>query len=306
MIIDVHVHLTVPGFVRGKFVRQNAQAGAAVYNKVHNANLDISGYMDMLKGTVDPDGSKLIANMDKAGIDKAVIFGVDWAYGFTGEPRVSNREQNKIHADMAKKWEGRFIALAALDPRRPDLMDQAKQCIEEWGMRGFKIMPAAGFYPIDPICFPLYEKCADWKVPILFHSGGGEAQWQYSQPMYIASAAHTYPEVKMVMAHAGGESWLAARQAAMMMPNVFLDLSVRQMDYLINRNSFYRWLRDMIDWSGPWKIMFATDTPMPNFWLPMDEWVKAIKEPQTTEVKFTSEEIDLVMGKAAEAVFDLS
>ena len=48
----------------------------------------------------------------------------------------------------------------------------AKQCIEEWGMRGFKLHPSAGFYPNDPVCFSLYEKCAEWGVPIVFHSGG--------------------------------------------------------------------------------------------------------------------------------------
>jgi predicted TIM-barrel fold metal-dependent hydrolase len=258
----------------------------------------------MLKDRVDPDCRQLIQTMDKAGIDKSVIFGVDWAYAVTGEPRVSNREQNRTHAEMAKKWEGRLIALAALDPRRPDIIDQAKQCIEEWGMRGFKLHPSAGFYPNDPVCFPLYEKCGEWGVPIVFHSGGLEFHWEFGQPMYIASAAERFPEVKMVMAHAGTESWQQALLAATALGNIYLDISVRQLDFRMNREKFYEWLRNLIDWAGPWKILFASDAPLPTFWLPQEEWVKAISQPQTN-VPFTREELDIIMGKAAQAVFSI-
>ena len=33
-------------------------------------------------------------------------------------------------------------------------------------MKGFKLMPSAGFRPNDSLCFPFYAKCADWGVPI--------------------------------------------------------------------------------------------------------------------------------------------
>ncbi len=304
MIIDAHVHLTVPGFVKGKFLVFNARGAAYRYNKLFKANMTVDEYIDSIKGRADPDCSKLIATMDEAGIDVSVIFGVDWAYARTGEPRVSNREQNRFHAEMAKKWKGRFIALAALDPRRPDVMDQAKEAIEEWGMKGFKLHPSAGFFPNDPVCFPLYEKCAAWKLPIVFHSGGGEGNWVCGQPMYIATAASQYPEVKMVMAHAGAESWPTAVAAAASLPNVYLDISVQQRVYRKNPKKFYQWLREIIDEADPWKVLFASDAPLPNIWVPHVEWVKAIKEPNT-DVPFSREELDIVMGKAAQAVFNI-
>lgn len=304
MIVDTHVHLVHPGFVRGKFLLSNARMGTHIYNRVHKTNITPSQYIDLLKVKVDPDCSKLIESMDTLGIDKSVIFGVDWAYAVTGEPRISNREQNRIHADMAKKWGGRLIPLASLDPRRPDAIDQATEAIEEWGMRGFKLHPSAGFFPNDPVCYPIYEKCADWGVPIVFHSGGIELNWEYGQPLYIASAAEHFPEVKMVMAHAGLESWSQARLAASALPNVFVDISIRQWDFHVNSEKFYGWLRDFVDWAGPWKVMFASDAPMPTLWVPQDEWVKAIKDPETI-VSFSREELDIIMGKAAQAVFNI-
>ncbi|MBW1799781.1 MAG: amidohydrolase [Deltaproteobacteria bacterium] len=304
MIVDTHVHLVIPGFVKSKFITGNARMAAQIYNRIHNTNITPGQYIDLLKERVDPDCTKLIETMDKAGIDKSVIFGVDWAYAVTGEPKVSNREQNRIHADMAKKWDGRFIPMAALDPRRPDVLEQATEAVEEWGMKGFKLHPSAGFYPNDPVCFPLYEKCSDWGVPIVFHSGGLEFHWEFGQPMYIASAAERYPEVKMVMAHAGTESWQPALLAASALANVYLDISVRQWDYRVNSEKFYEWLRNLIDWAGAWKILFASDTPLPTFWVPQDEWVKAIKEPNT-KIPFSREELDIIMGKAAQAVFNI-
>jgi predicted TIM-barrel fold metal-dependent hydrolase len=110
----------------------------------------------------------------------------------------------------------------------------------------------------------------------------------------------------MVMAHAGGESSAQALNAAMVLPNVYLDISVMQLNYKLNPDYFYRWLRNLIDWATPWKILFASDAPMPTFWVSNEEWVQAIKEPKTKEVKFTSEEIDIILGKAAEQVFDFS
>jgi len=124
---------------------------SSLYNRVHKTNITPDDYIAMVRDRSDPTGEKLIAAMDEAGIDKSVIFGVDWAYGVTGEPKVNNREQNKYLADYAKEFEGRFIPLAALDPRRPDVIEQATEAIEEWGMKGFKLMPSAGFKPNDSL-----------------------------------------------------------------------------------------------------------------------------------------------------------
>jgi len=87
------------------------------------------------------------------------------------------------------------------------------EAIEEWGMQGFKLMPSAGFKPNDRLCYPLYEKCTEWQVPIVFHSGGLEFNWELSSPNFIATAAEDFPDVPMVMAHAGLESWEQCRLA---------------------------------------------------------------------------------------------
>ena len=50
--------------------------------------------------------------------------------------------------------------------------------------------------------------------------------------------------------------------------------------------------------------MFGSGFPNPQVSTPEAEWVKAIQQPQTT-IKFTKDELDMVMGKTAQAVFDI-
>lgn len=305
MIIDVHVHLTMSGFVRGNFLRANAAVASYLYNRIHGSSITPDNYIASLKANIDPDGDKLLTIMDKAGVDKSVIFGVDWAYGRTGEPRISTKEQNRIHANFAKKHPNRFVALAALDPRRPDALELAQEFKEDWNMSGFKLHPCAGFYPEDNAFYPFYKMCADWKVPILFHSGGLEGNWTTAHPARIATVAEHFPDIKVIMGHAGMESWQIAAAAAAFLPNVYLDISViGQWMYCRNPQKFYRWLRNLIDEVGPSKVLFASDRPLPASWISDVDWVKAVNEPKT-DIAFSREELDLIMGKAAAAIFGL-
>jgi len=305
MIIDAEVHLVGSGWVRGKYVIAAARAESAKYNLAHKKKVTPEEYLlKYMRPFVDPNADMMVENMDEAGINMAVIWNVDWAYALTGEPRVSNREQNKIFAKVAKRHPGRFWPFFAIDPRRPDAMEQFREGIQDWGMKGLSLYPAVGFYPDDPICFPFYEKCAEWGLPVILGSGGGEAHWQHGQPMYIASAAEMYPDVKFIMAHCGLESWEQAMLAARLLNNVFVDISMRQWQLKLRPQRFYNWLRDMIDESGVWKIMWASDWPSQENIVPRAEWLKAIKEPQT-DVEFSREEIEIILGKAAQAVFGI-
>jgi predicted TIM-barrel fold metal-dependent hydrolase len=307
MIIDAHMHLSGTGWVRGKYLRFVWKMYVTEYNRVHKTNKTIDDFKDMLTAmkpsVVDPQGDGVIELMDKAGVDKAVIFPVDWE-AVTGPPNVPVRDQNKAHADAAKKHKGRFIPVYALNPTRGNALDLAKEGIEEWGMRGFYFMPASGFRPDDPVCFPIYEKCVEWKVPVIIHSGKEIAHWDYCHPFRIANVALMYPDLKVVIGHAGTRIYRREAIEASIVPNVYMDFSEYQGFWHLQPGYFYQWLRDAIDACGPEKVMFGSGFPNPNVLTPEAEWVKAIKEPKTS-VKFTKEELDWVMGKSAQAVFDI-
>jgi predicted TIM-barrel fold metal-dependent hydrolase len=308
MIIDAHMHLSGSGWVRGKYLRFVWKMYITEYNRVHKTNKTIDDFKNMLTAmkpsVVDPEGDGLIELMDKAGVDKAVIFPVDWE-AVTGPPNVPVRDQNKAHADAAKKHKGRFIPVCALNPTRGDALGIAREAIEDWGMKGFYFMPASGFRPDDPVCFPIYEKCVEWKVPVIIHSGKEIAHWDYCHPFRIANVGLMYPELKVVIGHAGTRIYRREAIEASIVPNVYMDFSEYQGFWHLQPDKFYNWLRDAIDACGPEKVMFGSGFPNPNVLTPEAEWVKAIKEPKT-DVKFTKEELDWVLGKSAANVFDIS
>ena len=89
-----------------------------LWNRVHRANKTTDEFIrDVMQTFIDPEGDKIVEEMDRAGVDKTVIFAVDWGFA-TGEPSVGIREQNRAHAFAAMKHPGRFILLAGIDPRR--------------------------------------------------------------------------------------------------------------------------------------------------------------------------------------------
>jgi predicted TIM-barrel fold metal-dependent hydrolase len=317
MIIDTQVHLCGHGWVTRGYLRGRsavpggggggggAETGiSATYNKYHGTNYKaqefhekvMRPYVDILDAT----GDNMVKWMDEAGLDKCVIYGVDWAYGMTGEPRVTNKEQNKIHADAAKRHPDRLIALAAIDPRRPDAVAQFVEAVEDWSMKGLKLHPGAGFRVDDPVCYPMIDLCSEYGLPVYIHTG----MQPTSCPTNVSRLASLYPQVKMVMGHAGMQWPERAIGAVMGHDNVSTGVELHQRDFVYEPQAFYKWLRRLIDLCTPWKILFSSDSPDGDAMLPEKDWVDVFRNPKT-DIKFAREEMDIILGKAAQIVFDI-
>lgn len=309
MIIDVHRHMVVHGTVQGEYIRGAQKSFAMMYRKVYNVDISDRDFTEkIIRPLIDPNADNIIQEMDEAGVDKTVIFGVDYGLLF-GEAPIHIFDQNKLYADAAKRHEGRLIPFIAIDPRRKGALKHCEQAYYEWGMKGFKLHPGVGYFPDDPVCFWVYEKAAEWKIPVLIHTGGAPSvalRWECSRPVHAASAAARYPEVNFIFAHCGDVGWWQeAMQAACWLKNVYVDLSLWQKPYRkMPKERFYQWLRNLIDNAGPEKILFATDAPYPNLMCPLKEWVKAFREPESN-IPFTKEEKDQILGKAAMKVLGL-
>jgi predicted TIM-barrel fold metal-dependent hydrolase len=77
-------------------------------------------------------------------------------------------------------------------------------------MKGLKLHAGVGYMPDDPVCYWVYEKAAQYNIPIMAHTGGAPSvalRWENSRPAYFASAAARYPEVDFIFAHCGDVGW---------------------------------------------------------------------------------------------------
>ncbi|MCJ7745563.1 MAG: amidohydrolase family protein [Actinobacteria bacterium] len=250
----------------------------------------------------DPTGEKLIAGMDAAGVDISCIFTVDFGLA-TGEPEIPVEDQNRMIAEAAKRFPGRLIPFFAIDPRRAGSPEMFSRAVEDWDMRGLKFHSTSGYFPSDEVCYPLYEKCMEYGLPVLIHTGSiiAPLKGRYSQPIYVDDVAADFPELPIIMAHAGHPEWEQALMIASLKPNVYLDFSALESFFVAHPGDFYRRLRRIIDDIGPWRVFFGSDSPLFNLVCPIDAWVKAIAEPDLSscaDASFTEKEKDIVLGKA--------
>ncbi len=306
MIIDVHRHLVAKDTVQGDYIRGAQKSFAMMYRKTHKVNISDKEFTEkIVRPLIDPNADNIIEEMDKAGVDKTVIFGVDYGLLY-GEAPMHMFDQNKLYAKAAKRHEKRLIPFVAIDPRRKGAMRHCEEMYHEWGVKGFKLHAGVGYKADDPACYWVYEKAEEWNIPVMVHTGGSPntwLRWEYSRPIHFASAAARFPEVDFIFAHCGDVGWWQeAVQAAVWLKNVYVDLSLWQKPYMrLPKPRFYQWLRDVVDLAGADKILFATDAPYPNLMCPLKDWVKAFKE-RKTDIQFTDEEIDMILGGTAQKV----
>lgn len=312
MIVDAHVHLNDSKWVPKAFKAGMGRLISATLGKSSGERGDPDALAQVADEQLDdPTGERLIADMDAAGVDVSVIFTVDYAMGAdepcSGTPACSPiSEVNRIFGEIASRHPKRLVHLVAVDPRRRDAVAELERGVREQGARGLKLHPTTGFYPDDPVCYPLYQKALELGVPILFHTGTQPAPMKakYARPVFVDSVAADFPDLKIVMAHVGLCWWEEALALATTKWNLCVDISGWQPTFLLRPEWFYRMLRYALDAIGPWRVLYGTDNPYLQLVLPSKSWVEAVGGAVSSkEFAFSQEEIDIVMGAAAQKVY---
>jgi predicted TIM-barrel fold metal-dependent hydrolase len=308
MIIDIHVHMMGEGLPSkawwDAFYRVSASLSGAPLEKVK----------ERAKGWWDMSGDMLVNDMDAAGIDKSVLLVVDPALGAGTGETISLDEVHRIFAKAVARHPDRLIAFAGVDPRRPEAPTFVERAVKEWNMKGLKLHPAMGFYPNSTEAYRVYSKCLELGIPVLVHTGPEVAPLysKYGQTIFLDDVANDFPDLKIIIAHAGGSSWPEAASIAGNKPNIWLDLAWWQPKMLRRPVAeFYGPLRSMLDAIGPGKILFGSDWPTLRLVRRMGPaaWVKAFtdipEEVKAAGITFTEEEIKGILGRNAAKLLGL-
>lgn len=307
MIIDIHTHLFgaprkffhgVARYITHEFAKQG----------IHESNEELGD--SLMETSDDPEAEGLLAEMDGAGIDKSVLLPADFGLAL-GEAELSIEEINKSYADLAQKHPDRLIAFVGVDPRRTNALDIFKKGIEEWGMRGLKLLPSSGFYPNQKEVYSLLEKACEWKIPVLIHSGATMVHMRskYSQAMYFDDLAVDFPHLPIIAAHGGGVLDHAQMLSIMHLKlNIMIDISGWQITATKNFPYFCRTLREFMDFTEPERIFFGSDRPGLSTVLSNEDWVALIRNlPQKAAngITFKEEEITALLGTNAQKLLNL-
>ena len=121
----------------------------------------------------------------------------------SGMVEISNDEIAKLVALDAQF----YIGMAAVDPRRPDAVQELERAFAELGLAGLAVNTARlKMYPMDERLVPLYDLCRKYHKPIIFHAGfclENNSLAKYARPMEFEEVALRWPEVNLCLAHFG-------------------------------------------------------------------------------------------------------
>jgi predicted TIM-barrel fold metal-dependent hydrolase len=310
MIIDFHVHLMAPP----KYL------APAYWDHWVRLASDLSGrpaekIREKLPQCWDETGEGLISDMDAAGIDCSVISVIDHGLApSVGEAECTILEINRLYAEVAGRYPGRIIAFAGVDPRRAGALKILKTGIDDFGMKGIKLLPPTGFYPNDrQICYPIYEFACERGLPVLVHTGT-EATPLYSKygyPIFMDEVAADFPDLTIILGHAGFCWWPEAVSIANCKSNIYLDIAGWQPRARLHPlEEFYKPLRAMINNVGSHRILFGSDWPALKLMMSSPKWVDVLRNP-SAEAKEAglapdAKEAANILGNAAARILGLA
>jgi predicted TIM-barrel fold metal-dependent hydrolase len=255
--IDTHAHQPTSVFLEdagGEMMRDAAEK--------FGATLETRSYEEM------------VAEYREAGIDRTVLLGWD-AETNTGNPPVPNDHVAEVRDEHPEF----FVGFGSVDPLKDDCVAEARRCVEDLDLSGFKFQQIAqGFAPNDPEHRELFDVIEELGVPVVFHGGnstlgagspGGRGlRVRYGDPMLVDDVAAEHPDLDILLAHPAFPWEKQQLAICQQKGNVYMDLSGWLPRYIDDQVLQYAGsiLQD--------KVMFGTDYPM----IEPDEWLEDFAE----------------------------
>ena len=309
MIIDIHRHILDKGYFSDSYWKGFARMAIPILRRLGvQADVDMV-VKDIVPVYFDPTGEKHIAAMEEAGIDMTVLFAFDTGL-MVGEPKVPIEEQNKAVFAMASRYPKKIIPFVTTDPRRPNARDFVKKAVQEWGARGLKLHPGAGFSPESKETIALVETVARYDIPVLFHTGPSvpPTSSKYCDPMYLDEILLRFPEVNVIAAHMAYGYRDILFSLGMNRPNLYTDLAAWQTTARDRQHDFAHAVKHAVAHFGPERVLFGTDNPYLWPVLPEPAYVQAVRDLAVTgpqETRITEQDVQMILGDNAKGLLKL-
>jgi predicted TIM-barrel fold metal-dependent hydrolase len=134
---------------------------------------------------------------------------------------------------MVKDSPGKYIPFFWIDVENIERsIEDLEAAVEGWGCRGIKFQPLLQHcYANERRLYPVYEKCLELGLVVLWHSGavaftqefGIPHITKYAHPIHIDEVAFDFPELSIILAHMGGNYFYEALMMAEKHDSILLD-----------------------------------------------------------------------------------
>jgi predicted TIM-barrel fold metal-dependent hydrolase len=273
---------------------------------------------------------EIVKELDRVGIDKAVVFATYPGRGEKSEPvkymEFSCREVNdalqkestKFVSKLQADAPDRIIAFAWIEPRLKNATKNIEEAVTKYECKGIKMMPDH-YYPYEPMFFPVYKKVEELEVPITFHSGilgDMKDSSRFCQPAFYEVLIN-FPNLKFALAHV---SWpwidecvgICGRLKSRLW-NVKEEEKADKMQMYIDITpgtpKFYRKIafQRILDMDLEDYVIFGTDCPASNFspWWQDAREVYNRDKALIKELGYSDEVVEKIFHKNAERYLKL-
>ncbi|MEP6751810.1 MAG: amidohydrolase family protein [Candidatus Dormiibacterota bacterium] len=211
--IDFHVHLPTPDWL-DKSMKGYVEAAESYFRS------------KIVRRTI----AELAGDYEKLDV-MAVLLAWD-AETATHRPRVPNELVAQACADFPKA----FVGFGSVDPLKGERAVAELDNISFMELKGVKLHPSLqAFAPDDETYWPLYERCEELGLIVLFHTGtsgigagqpGGQGiRLDYARPIRLDAVAASFPNLNIIAAHFGYPWHLELLSMALHKTNIYIDIS---------------------------------------------------------------------------------
>jgi len=182
-------------------------------------------------------------------------------YGVLLPVATKPSQQTTINNWAKEEYKGRFISFGTVHPAAADAVEELGR-IKELGLKGVKLHnDYQGVFIFDDMCKPVYKRCEELGLPIVFHMGRDpiSPEVHRAMPYDLLELHENYPKLKIIGAHMGGVyAWESVYHYIAGVKNIWLDTAFTA--NLIDRKLF----EEIVKKHGTDRILYGSDLPWSN------------------------------------------
>lgn len=224
----------------------------------------------------DPTADALVAVMDRLGVESIVVSHTRCLYD---RPDYGNEE---VLAAM-RAHPGRILGYVAVMPRSAEWVEAEMTRRVKDGFVGLKLHNSNGFPYTDPAYGPALAIANERRLPVLLHTWGDDEMFAQ-----VRALAGKFPDVALLLAHAGAESEGEYVKVAGEFENVYLDVS-----YSLGPRGL---VERLAKGAGADKVVFGSDAIFMSLTHQIGK-VLCAKLPDNDKKKILSENARVILGR---------
>jgi uncharacterized protein len=214
--------------------------------------------------------------------------------------RPSTREVVQATRDLTNVY---IVAGISYLHFTPDKLTELREYLRDGSVRGLKIYPGyEPFYPNDEKLLGVYELAAEFKVPVMIHSGDTftpRGKVKFAHPLHVDEVAVDHPDVNFIICHLGNPWFRDCMEVVYKNKNVYTDISGLVLGDFSDRFEEYmhKQIQEMLMYGvEPDKVLFGTDWPISS----MESYLEFMEE-----LKMPEKDRRKIMYENAASLFKL-